>query len=166
MTTGGLHIDVMPETATWAAALPDAETVARHATLTAWQKAGDTNRNAEVSIVFGDDDMVQRLNGTYRDQDKPTNVLSFPADGDEAPAGAPCLLGDIVLAYETIAREAQEQDKTLSDHLSHLCVHGMLHLLGYDHQTDDEAEDMEALEVAILAGIGIADPFVTALQEV
>jgi probable rRNA maturation factor len=107
----------------------------------------------EVSVVLADDDFVQNLNREYRGQDKPTNVLSFPQD--------PPMLGDIVLAYETVAREAAEQDKSFDQHLTHLLVHGLLHLLGFDHEVDDEAEEMEALEVQILKDMGIKNPYKT-----
>ncbi len=106
---------------------------------------------AEVSVVLADDTFVQNLNREYRNKDKPTNVLSFPQD---AP-----MLGDIVLAYETIAHEASDQDKAFSDHLSHLLVHGTLHLLGYDHETDEEAEEMEGLEIEILGEMGVKNPY-------
>ena len=97
---------------------------------------------------------VRDLNARFRDKDKPTNVLSFPAPESAAPH-----LGDVVLAYGVCAAEAEAQGKTLSDHLSHLVVHGVLHLLGRDHEDDAEAEEMEAEEREILAGIGVADPY-------
>lgn len=106
---------------------------------------------AEASIVLADDDFVQILNRDYRGKDKPTNVLSFPQD---LP-----LLGDIVLAYETIAREAEEQEKSFDDHLLHLTIHGTLHLLGFDHIDDDEAEEMEGLEIVILDQLGVKNPY-------
>ena len=117
----------------------------------------------EISVVLADDATVQALNRDWRGKDKPTNVLSFATlDDDEAPVvpGAPLLLGDIILAYGTCRAEADELGKPLRDHLSHLVVHGVLHLLGYDHEEDEaEAEEMEALETSILAGQGIADPY-------
>lgn len=116
--------------------------------------------DSEVSLLFTDDAHVQQLNRDYRQQDKPTNVLSFAAQEGGGPATS--MLGDIVLASQTIEREAQEQDKGREDHLTHLIVHGFLHLLGYDHETDDEAEIMEDLETRILANLGIADPYATA----
>jgi probable rRNA maturation factor len=119
----------------------------------------------EVSVRLTDDAEVQTLNREYRHKDKPTNVLSFPmvqpdlleglANSDDGEV----LLGDIVLARETCAREAEEKSVTFADHATHLIVHGTLHLLGYDHQGDSEAEAMEALERAILATLGIDDPY-------
>lgn len=106
---------------------------------------------AEVSVVLGDDAFVQGLNKQYRGKDKPTNVLSFP---QELP-----MLGDIVLAHETIMRDAKEQDKSFKDHLTHLLVHGLLHLLGHDHEEDDEAEIMESLEIEILSLMGVKNPY-------
>ena len=117
---------------------------------------------AELSVVLADDALVHRLNREYRGKDKPTNVLSFAlTEAEEPDAGedAPVMLGDVILAWETVAREAAEQGKTPSDHMTHLVVHGVLHLLGYDHETDDEAEEMEELETQLLGTLGIADPY-------
>ncbi len=112
---------------------------------------------AELSLLLTDDAHVRVLNNQWRGQDKPTNVLSFPsADEDDEPGP---LLGDVVVAQETTAREAAEEGRTFDDHLAHLLVHGLLHLFGYDHEDDDEAEEMEALETEILLGLGIADPY-------
>ncbi len=112
---------------------------------------------AELSLVLADDARVRDLNRQWRGKDQPTNVLSFPAsDADDEEPGP--LLGDVVLAYETCAREAAEDGKPIEDHVTHLVVHGLLHLFGWDHESDDEAEEMEALETEILAGLGIADP--------
>ncbi len=113
----------------------------------------------ELSLVFTNDDSIQEINAEWRDQDKPTNVLSFPAFPLE-PGGMPGpMLGDIVVARETVEREAVDLDKTFDDHLTHLLVHGFLHLFGYDHLEKDEAEEMEALETRILAGLGLSDPY-------
>ena len=123
---------------------------------------------AELSLVLAGDDQVRALNRDYRGQDKPTNVLSFPnmeAPGESpwADAGGdrrgPSLLGDIVVARETLLREAQAQQKHAQDHLSHLVVHGVLHLLGYNHADDGEADEMEGCEIRILQSLGIADPY-------
>ena len=118
-----------------------------------------------VSVHFGSDDEVQALNRDYRHKDKPTNVLSFPMiDRDDFAALAntddgEVLLGDIMLAYQTCAREAEEKGIALAAHATHLAVHGMLHLLGHDHIDDADAGIMEALEVKALANLGIDNPY-------
>jgi probable rRNA maturation factor len=116
-------------------------------------------RRAEFSIVLTDDAAMRRLNRAWRSRDRPTNVLSFPSARSSTGRSAPRLLGDIVIAHETTAREAAAAGKSIKNHVSHLAVHGFLHLLGYDHENDEEAEEMEGLERAILAKLGIADPF-------
>lgn len=120
-------------------------------------------RPVEMAIVLADDAAVRELNRRYRGRDAPTNVLSFPQqDGSERPKlpqGAPLLLGDVVLAYETVQAECHEQRKAFDDHLSHLVVHGTLHLLGHDHDNPADAAAMETLEREILARLGIADPY-------
>jgi len=110
--------------------------------------------SSSVTILLTSDDEVAELNERFRHKPGPTNVLSFPA-----PPNPENHLGDIALAYGVCAREAAEQGKSLADHLRHLTVHGVLHLAGYDHQTDDEAQAMEALERRVLAGLGVADPY-------
>ncbi|MDI7864719.1 rRNA maturation RNase YbeY [Rhizobiaceae bacterium n13] len=113
----------------------------------------------EVSLVFTDDASIREINAEWRDQDKPTNVLSFPAF-PLVPGGKPGpMLGDIVIARETVAREAVELDKNFDEHLTHLLVHGFLHLFGYDHMDREEAEKMESLETRILATLGLSDPY-------
>jgi len=109
----------------------------------------------EISLLFTDNAQIRDLNRTYRKQDKPTNVLSFPTD---ASLGIP-ILGDVVLAFETVALEAQQSGIKLDDHITHLLIHGYLHLQGLDHETDVDAQTMEALEIKALAGLGIANPY-------
>jgi probable rRNA maturation factor len=110
----------------------------------------------EISVTFCDDAAIRALNARWRGKDQPTNVLSFPTPGalDAKP-----LLGDVIVAYETVAREAAEQGKTLRDHAAHMVVHGFLHLIGYDHETAAEAEGMEALERGVAAALGFPDPY-------
>jgi probable rRNA maturation factor len=123
------------------------------------------NPRLSASLLFTSDEEVHALNREWRERDKPTNVLSFPMLArDEllelAPDGPPVMLGDLALAYETCAREAEAKSVPLDHHATHLIVHGLLHLAGYDHETSDEdADKMEALEVEILAKMGIADPY-------
>lgn len=118
----------------------------------------------ELSLVFTDDAAMRKLNKAYRGKDSPTNVLSFPA---APPPGTPLqpaglLLGDVILAAETIAREAALAEKPLDDHMAHLIIHGFLHLLGYDHEREAEAEKMEQLERVALKTLGIPDPYASA----
>ena len=118
-------------------------------------------RIIEVSVELTDDAAQQHLNRIHRGIDKPTNVLSFSGNlpGAGEPAEMPVLLGDIVLAHETVLREAAEQGKKPGDHLSHLIIHGMLHLLGHDHILPDDARIMEDLEIVMLADLGIDNPY-------
>lgn len=113
----------------------------------------------ELSVVFTDDRGIRQLNARWRGKDKPTNVLSFPAFPVERGAPLPPMLGDIVIAYETVEREARDEGKPFDAHLLHLVVHGFLHLLGYDHEGEAEAEEMERLERRILAALAIPDPY-------
>jgi probable rRNA maturation factor len=110
----------------------------------------------ELSVNFTDDATIRELNARWRGIDEPTNVLSFETPGvlSEKPA-----LGDIVIAHETVDREAREQNKAFEAHLSHLIVHGFLHLIGYDHEAPEQAETMEALEQRIMAALGLPDPY-------
>lgn len=121
----------------------------------------------EVSVLLADDRTVHGLNRQYRGQDRPTNVLSFAAldAASPPPEFGPLLLGDVVIAYETAAAEAARDGKTIPQHLSHLVVHGVLHLLGHAHENDAEAEAMEALETALLATLGIADPYASPVTD-
>lgn len=115
--------------------------------------------SSEVSILFTNDAGMRRLNAAWLGKDKPTNVLSFPSTMTVDPGRWPRTLGDIALAYETVSGEARLENKPFDHHLSHMIVHGLLHLLGYDHQSDDEANQMEQLETRILTRISIPDPY-------
>lgn len=158
-----LEVDVAVRCRRWTDTVKGAKALCQTAALACYPAVA--SGPAEVSIVLADDVFVQDLNRQYRGRDKATNVLSFPAtpgDGEHEPpvlSAAPRMLGDVILAFETIAAEAAEQDKTLADHLCHLVVHGMLHLLGYDHEQDEAADKMEALEIRILSGLDIDDPY-------
>jgi len=139
--------------------VPDMEPLARRAIEASCATAGILLlEGAEVGVQLADDDRVRALNRQWRNVDTPTNVLSFPAFATTGLAISP-MLGDIVLAYETVDREAADEGKTFADHAAHLIVHGFLHLIGFDHTTDAEAETMENLETRILAAIGIANPY-------
>jgi probable rRNA maturation factor len=133
------------------------ETVANPSTLRA---------AAELTIVLADDVTVRRLNSKYRGIDKSTNVLSFGGTdgGRQPPTGSPTILGDVVLARETVAAEAADQGKSVADHAVHLVVHGVLHLLGYDHRAAREADLMESIENLVLGRLGVADPYVVRLR--
>ncbi len=120
------------------------------------------NKKYRVAVVFADDATLRQLNRDFRHKDKPTNVLSFPQFDDFTQFDSlndPIELGDIFLGFETIAREAGAQDKSLRDHVTHLLVHGLLHIMGYDHDTDKNATQMEAFEIDILTDLGIRNPY-------
>jgi probable rRNA maturation factor len=141
---------------------PDAEAVIDRAIATAAEIVNADFGEAELAVMLTDDSGIRTLNSNWRGIDKPTNVLSFPAlppTGAGGPDDAPRMLGDIAIAYETTRREADDEQKPFDHHLSHLAVHGFLHLIGYDHETDNDAEAMETLEAEILAQLGIPDPY-------
>jgi len=140
---------------------PEAEAVIHRAINAAAEVADADVGEAELAIMLTDDTGIRTLNNNWRGIDKPTNVLSFPAlqPAAGAPAAAPRMLGDIAIAYETTRKEADDEEKPFDHHLSHLAVHGFLHLIGYDHEKDDDAEAMEDLEREILAQLGIPDPY-------
>jgi probable rRNA maturation factor len=144
-------IDLEIEDPAWTRALPLAETLARQAAEAALGRVDETGG---AVVLLTDDAAVAELNLRFRDKPGPTNVLSFPA-----PSNPEQHLGDIALAFGVCAREAEAQGKPLAHHLQHLVVHGVLHLVGYDHTTDAEAGEMEALEREVLAGLGVPDPY-------
>jgi probable rRNA maturation factor len=141
---------------------PDAEPVILRAIAAAAEIAEPDHGEAELAVMLTDDAGIRTLNNNWRGIDKPTNVLSFPALAPTGPVGPddpPRMLGDIAIAYETTRREADDEEKPFEHHLSHLAVHGYLHLIGYDHEDDADAEAMESLETEILAQLGIPDPY-------
>jgi probable rRNA maturation factor len=142
-------IDIVIEERAWRTAEPRVRALARAAAAAVLR--AERRADANVTILLAADSRLQALNVAFRGKSGPTNVLSFPGGGDH--------LGDIALALGVCAREAAEQGKTLAAHLQHLTAHGVLHLLGYDHETDAEAEAMEAQERLVLAGLGVADPY-------
>lgn len=160
-----LSIAITVEDPSWTDLAPNAARALRRAARDAMTEAsGDGWKGSkvghEVSFVLTDDKRMRKLNRTYRGKDKATNVLSFAAlEGEEPKPAMPWILGDVVLASGVIAREAKAQRKTMMHHLTHLAVHGVLHLLGYDHEKNRDAEEMEALEIAALARMGIANPY-------
>lgn len=154
-----LEVELVADAGDWSA-LFEAERLADEAVLALAAHprfAGEPPSTACVALSA--DAPVQALNRTYRKIDKPTNVLSFPAHDGTAVPGAPRALGDVVLAVETIMREAGEQHVPLAAHFQHLVVHGLLHLLGFDHENDEDAAEMEQLEIEILSALGIANPY-------
>jgi probable rRNA maturation factor len=141
---------------------PDAEAVIQRAIATAAEMVDAGIGEAELAVMLTDDVGIRTLNLNWRGIDKPTNVLSFPAlppAGPVSPGDPPRMLGDIAIAFETTRREADEEQKPFDHHLGHLAVHGFLHLIGYDHENDADAREMETLEQRILAQLGIPDPY-------
>jgi probable rRNA maturation factor len=155
-------IDIIIDSQMWTTE-PDAEEIVRRAIVQAADivTAGDI----ELAVMLTDDAAMRALNNQWRGLDKSTNVLSFPAPA-ALRGDSPVHLGDIAIAYETVAREAESEGKPLAHHLSHLAVHGFLHLLGYDHESGPEAQAMEQQERAILARLRIPDPYLTHETEV
>lgn len=152
-----LHMEIDIEAGDWSRA-GDIEGLARAAVAAALAVVPrSAEQPSQVSILFTDDAHVRELNRAFRGEDKPTNVLSFPSPPPQP--GQPRHLGDIALAYETLLAECEAEGKSLADHARHLIVHGVLHLLDYDHQSEAEAEAMEALEIRALGSLGVADPY-------
>src|SRR5712671_5798950 len=144
-------VEVAVPCGAWLDACPDAAVIAA-AAARAVRVTGTEASRCVVDVTLTDDAEQRMLNRTYRGKDAPTNVLAFPQAEAAPPADAPALLGDVVLAFETVRREAADQKKPFPDHLSHLVVHGVLHLLGFDHETATDAAAMEGGEIKILAG--------------
>jgi probable rRNA maturation factor len=151
-----VKIEVIVRSAQWRKRV-SAQSIVKSA-VSAAAKAVST-RAAELAIVLSDDSAVRTLNRQWRGKNAPTNVLSFPAAAPGKGAAASPYIGDVVIAYQTTAREALAEDKPFNAHLAHLAVHGYLHLLGYDHDNDRDADKMERLERRILKRIGVADPY-------
>lgn len=145
-------IDISIESDDWTECAPDITDVIEQTAEAALNAMELPSQDTEVSIVLSDDDFIQSLNKQWRGKDKPTNVLSFPQD-------EPQLLGDVIVAFGTVKREAEEQGKPFESHVRHLIVHGILHLLGHDHENDEEAEEMESLEIEILHALGVKNPY-------
>lgn len=155
MSERDLAVDIVAEADSW----PDLEDLARRAMAAALATVSDAPQGPlEISLLLTDDAGIRALNRQWRGQDKPTNVLSFPVPERRVGPG-PRLLGDVALAFETVRAEAEAEGKRFEDHVAHLLVHGALHLLGYDHELEGQAEIMEALEVKALAALGVADPY-------
>lgn len=161
------EIAILVEHAAWPAAVPESAALARRAAAATLAAAGPAvAAGVELSVVLADDALLRRLNREYRGRDRATNVLAFAAEETigEGQAG-PVMLGDVVISLDTLRREATAQGKTPAQHLCHLTVHGVLHLLGYDHRDAAEATRMETLETRILAGLGVPDPYEFAVAE-
>ena len=152
-------IEVEVEDQAWLAALPTAEAVVVQAATAALHAVSAGTDGVEISVLLTDDESVRALNSQFRHKDSPTNVLSFPAPETARPH-----LGDVALAHGVCVREAEAQGKPLAAHLAHLTAHGVLHLLGYDHDAEAEAEEMEGLERVIMAGLGLPDPYENDVQ--
>lgn len=157
-----VSLDISVPSSLWRG-LPRARAIARETIAAAVAESGAAlAEGVEVSLCLADDATLRALNARWRGIDKPTNVLSFPA-APPGRLGSATTLGDIALAYETLEREAADFGLPIADHYRHLVAHGFLHLIGYDHETDAEAERMEALETRILARLGAADPYAHAV---
>jgi probable rRNA maturation factor len=154
-----IEVDVVEDDGNWSA-LSDAQTLIERAAAAVAQELGGSVGSGMVAVALSSDASVEVLNGQFRGKPKPTNVLSFPAR-EGVPDG---FIGDVILAAETVRREADEQGVPFAHHVQHLVVHGILHLLGYDHISAADAERMEAIEISILSKLGVANPYTGALE--
>ncbi|MDR3155835.1 MAG: rRNA maturation RNase YbeY [Holosporaceae bacterium] len=179
-----MNLEVSIEYAPWNNSPISVESLANRCVAAVFSELNLNHYNVEICFLFTDDEEIRILNKTYRGIDKPTNVLSFPSNAvletahddtrnifyeyfannygvdEDSSCCNICALGSVVFAYETIERESRSQRKIMEYHLHHLVVHSVLHLLGYDHESDQEAEQMEALEIKILNKLGVANPYI------
>lgn len=155
--TPEIDIDILIEDPRWQDAIPEHENIVHKCADNTIFLKGEV---IELSVVLTNDAHITKLNKEYRNKNKPTNVISFPLQNWEEPDEIPILsLGDVIVSLDTIEIEAKEQSKSLQDHFTHLLVHGVLHLLGHDHEIEEEAVIMESLEIKILNGMGIKNPY-------
>lgn len=157
MAEPALDIDIRIDADGWRDVSFPAEAAVREAALAAVRACAQGDA-LELSVLLTGDDAIAELNHRWRGKEGPTNVLSFPGDR-AASGGMPVLLGDVVIALETVRNEARQGNVPEADHVKHLAIHGVLHLLGYDHETDEDAAEMERCEIEILASLGVADPY-------
>lgn len=154
-----LKVDVDMRAEAWTKLVPNADDICCRATTAAIEAAGINQTNLEVSIVLADNTFIQSLNKLWRQQDVPTNVLAFPCENSTVLDGKIRLLGDIIVADGVVKKEALEEKKAVGDHLAHMVVHGTLHLLGYNHVSDEGAKEMERLEQMALAALDVENPY-------
>jgi probable rRNA maturation factor len=154
-----IEVDVVEDGGNWSG-LSDAQSLIEQAAAAVAEELRGSAGSGTVAVALSSDASVEVLNGQFRGKPKPTNVLSFPA-GEGVPEG---FIGDVILAAETVRREANEQGVPFAHHVQHLVVHGILHLLGYDHISAADAERMEAIEISILSKLGVANPYTGALE--
>ncbi|PCJ97293.1 MAG: rRNA maturation RNase YbeY [Zetaproteobacteria bacterium] len=161
---GQYEIDISVRENLWITSIPNIELLTQNTITAVLKHSAHSDQQLELSIVLANNAFIQDLNKQYRNQDKPTNVLSFPqtSEDDTDAQFLPILnLGDIIIAYETIIKESEEQGKSEVDHYTHMLIHGCLHLLHYDHQNDCEAQTMERIEIEILHEMNIKNPYET-----
>lgn len=161
----GVNIEINCQNDAWQKDLPEIDAIIKRACINTLNMVEITDYadNIEISVLLTDNEQIQELNNEYRGKDKPTNVLSFPsqklAAGEYEDLEGNVILGDLIFGLEIIKQEAEEQEKTLEHHLSHLVVHGTLHLIGYDHINDTDAQEMENIEIDILEEMGVDNPY-------
>lgn len=161
MSALNIEIDIDIQNPNWKTSIGDIENITRSAIEKALSMATDVRPQMEISIVLSDDVFIQNLNKAYRHKDKPTNVLSFPmTEVQDIQETSPFVsLGDVIVSFDTIKRESEEQNKPLEHHYIHMLVHGCLHLLHFDHEDNEDAEIMESKEIEILEQLGVKNPY-------